>query len=222
MSTGTSQQPVAAQPVPVGRRTAVVVGVIAALSVLGALGVVYASMEVNGADLRDPRGWVLILLIALVPGVLAAWAVSLGVAATGRRAPRLAWIAPIGVLLMMAAVTGMAALGGHVYDTHQANIAAACTSQRVAVLETLRQYGPDAGTAVGLEDGTCAIFLTYPGEDGQAVMAALVGRINADGWTTTDTAWDARTFTRNGDAVRVAHFYSEDGQTAVRVVVLDR
>ena len=37
-----------------------------------------------------------------------------GVAATGGRAPRLAWIAPIGVLLMMAAVTGMAALGGHV------------------------------------------------------------------------------------------------------------
>ena len=89
----------------------------------------------------------------------------------------------------------------------------------------MRRSGSTAPTPeppLGWRDGTCAIFLTYPGEDGQAVMATLVGRITADGWTTTDTAWDERTFTRNGDAVRVTHFYSEDGQTAVRVVVLDR
>ena len=222
MSSGTSQHPVAAQPAPTRRRTALIVGVVAAVSVVATLALVYAVMEVNGADLSDPRGWILIVIVSVVPGLLAAWAVSLGVAATGRRRPSLVVLAPVGVVLMMAAVTGMAALGGHSYDTHQTNIATACSSQRVAVLDQFRQYGSALGPAEGLENGACAIFLIYPGEDGQSVMATLVGKLTADGWTTTDTNWDQKAFTRNSDAVQVTHAYSEDGQTAIRVVVLDR
>jgi hypothetical protein len=78
------------------------------------------------------------------------------------------------------------------------------------------------GPAEGQKDGTCAIFLIYPGEDAQSVMATLVGAITADGWATADTAWDQKTFSRDGDSVRGTHFYSEDGQTAIRIVAPDR
>ncbi len=221
MSTGTSQEPVAAQPVPTRRRTALV-GIVAAVSVVATLALVYSSMEVNGADLSDPRGWILIVIVSVVPGLLAAWAVSLGVAARGRRRPRLAVLAPVGVLLMMGAVTGMAVLGGRSYDANQTNIATACSSQKVAVLEQFRQYGSALGPAEGQQDGTCAIFLIYPGEDAQSVMATLVGNITAGGWVTADTAWDQKSFGRDGEAVQVTHYYSEDGQTAIRIVALDR
>ena len=130
--------------------------------------------------------------------------------------------APVGVLLMMAAVTGMAALGGHSYDTHQASIATACSSEKVAVLDRFQQYGSVLGPAEGQKNGTCAIFLIYPGEDGQSVMATLGGKLTAAGWTTADTAWDRKTFTRNGDSVQVTHYHSEAGQTAIRIVALDR
>ena len=212
----------AAEPTGPGHRTLVLVAVAATVSVLAALGLTYAVIEENGADLGDARGWVLILIVSVVPGLLAAWAVSLGVAATGRPRPSLAVLAPVCVLVMMAAVAGTAALGGRTYDTHQANIATACSSQKVAVLEQFRPYGPDFGTAQGQEDGTCAAYQTYPGEDAQALMANLVGKITADGWTTTDTAWDQKTFTRNGQTVLVSHFWSEDGQTAIRISVVDR
>lgn len=221
MSSGTSQEPLAAAPAASLPRTALL-GAAAAVSVLATLALVYAVMEVNGADLADPRGWVLIVSVSVVPGLLAAWAVAEGVAQGGHARPRLAVLAPIGVLLMMMAVTAMAVLGGHSHDATQAQVTAACSSHKLAVLEAFQQYGPVLGPAEGLADGTCAIFLIYPGEDGPSVMASLVGSIAADGWATADTAWDRKSFSRDGQVVLVRHYYSEDGQTAILVGVGDR
>jgi len=53
-------------------------------------------------------------------------------------------------------------------------------------------------------------------------MATLVGQMTADGWTTNDTAWDQKTFTRDGHAVQVQHKWSEEGETAIEFVILDR
>lgn len=219
MSTGTSQQSVAVQPAKSGRIVWLVAGA-AMLSVLAALWLTYVVIEENGADLGDPRGWILILIVSLVPGLLAAWAVSLGVAATGRRSPSLALLAPVCVLVMMAAVAGMTLLGGRAYDARQATVAAACSPGQVTLLNEFAQYGGVFDPAVGQEDGTCAASLIYQGEDGQALMAALVGELTAAGWTTTDSAWDQKTLTRDGHAVQVTHTWSEEGETGIRIVAL--
>lgn len=223
MSTGTSQTSLTAHPVPKSRRAAVVVGITASLAVLGTLGFVYASMSVNGADLGDPRGWILVLVVAMVPGFLVAWAVSLGLAAAGRRPPSLALLVPVTVLLMVAAVAGMTALADRTYDTEQTNIATACTRTRVAVLEQFREYrGVDFFAPYGDKDGTCSIGLIYPSEDAQAVMATVVTKITADGWATKDKAWDRKIFTRNGQSVLVTPLWSEVGQTNIRVTAVGR
>ena len=179
-------------------------------------------MAVNGADLTYPPGWILILIVALVPGLLVAWAVHLSVAATGRRAPSLALVAPVAVLLMMAAIAGVTALADHAYDSRKVIIATPCASAETTVLIGFARYGGDFASPTRQGDGTCAASTIYKSEDGQAVMATLVGQMTADGWTTNDTAWDQKTFTRDGHAVQVQHKWSEEGETAIEFVIIDR
>lgn len=221
MSTRTSRDSAAVESAKPGRTMLLVVGA-ATLSVLAALWLTYVVIEGNGADLADPRGWLLILVVSVVPGLLAAWAVSLGVAATGRRPPSLLLLAPVTVLVMTAAVAATTALGGRAHEARQASIAAACSPGQVTVLDDFARYGGEFVPAAGQEDGTCAAGIIFQGEDGQALMATLAGTMTTDRWSTTDTAWDQKTFTRDGHTVRVTREWSEEGETGIRIVAVDR
>lgn len=123
---------------------------------------------------------------------------------------------------MMAAVAGMTALGGRAYEARHASIAAACSPGQVTLLSGFSRYGGEFSPPAGQEDGTCVAGIIYQGEDGQALMATLVGTMTSGRWMTTDTAWDQKTFTRDGHAVRVTLEWSEEGETGIRIVALDR
>jgi hypothetical protein len=223
MSTGTSHVPEAASPVRPDRHRVwvIVLGVASALSVAFALALAYAVTEQNGADLSVAKGWFLVLLVSLVPGLLVASTVWLVVQPPARQAPALLVLAPVCVLLVMAGVAGMSLLGGRAYDSRMGVIAAACSADDVATLDRLGTYGPDFNGAQGSADGTCAAYWIFPGEDGRAAMAAIGTALTADGWVTTDTAWDQKTFVQDGQAVRVSHLRSDEGTTAIGVSVVD-
>ncbi len=222
MSTGTSL-PEAASPTRPSRYRVwlVVLGVAAALSVGFALALAYGVTEQNGADLRSVEGWVLVLLVSLVPGLLVAATVWLAVWPPARQAPALLVLAPACVLLVMAGVAGMSMLGGRSYDSRQGTIAAACSATDIAALDRLAAYGPDFNGAQGSADGTCSAYWIFQGEDGQAAMATIGNALTADGWVTTDTAWDEKTFVQDGQTVHVSHVRSDEGTTAISVSVVD-
>jgi MFS family permease len=222
MSTGTSHLPEAASPAPASRHRVwlVVLGAVSVLSVAFALALAYAVTEQNGADLGSAQGWVLVLFVSFVPGILVASTVWLA-----RRPPRrpatFLVLAPVCVVLVMAGVAGMSMLGGRAYDERQGTIAAACSADDIAMLDRLGPYGPDFNGAQGSADGTCGAYWIFPGEDGQAAMATIGSALTADGWVTTDTAWDEKTFVKDGRAVHVSHVRSNEGTTAISVSLVD-
>lgn len=218
MSTGTSHRLEAAPSGRPRRRRPwlIFLGVVSALSVAFALALAYAVTEQNGADLSSVEGWVLVTLVSLVPGLLVAATVWL----VARRAPALLVLAPVFVVLVMAGVAGMSMLGGRAYDSRQGTIAAACSADDNVTLERLASYGPDYSGAQGSADGTCGAYWIFQGEDGQAAMATISNGLTADGWATTDTAWDEKTFVKDGQAVHVSHQRSDEGTTAISVTVV--
>jgi hypothetical protein len=224
MSTDTSPRSAAVLPVRSGRSIALAVGVIVAatLSVAIVVAYAYAFTEMYGGttDSAVPV-WVPMLLLAVVPGLLAAWAVQLGVetfSTHGR--PRYLRVAPVTMALVALAVAGAALVGGQVHDTNAAAASAACSTQDVALLDGFLTYAPESNAAEGQSDGRCMAWLIYPGEDGQAVMSTLTSELTADGWTTNDTAWDVKTFTRDGQSVRVEHERSSEGTTGISLTSL--
>jgi hypothetical protein len=224
MSTDTTQRSAAVLPERSGRRIALAVGVIvvATLSVAGVIAFAYAYTEMYGgsSDTAVPV-WLPLLLLAVVPGLLTAWAVQLGVetfSTHGR--PRYPRIAPVTLALVALAVAGAALVGGQVHDTNAAAASAACSTQDVALLDGLLTYAPESNAAAGQSDGRCMAWLIYPGEDGQAVMATLTSELTASGWTTSDTSWEARTFTLGGQSVLVEHERSSEGTTAISLTAL--
>lgn len=231
MTAGTSHQhatePAAVErPIPSRGRIALATGsiVVATLSVVVVVAYSYAFAEEYGGStgIDGLPVWVPMLALAVVPGLLLAWAVQLGVEAfSAHHRPRYLRLAPVCVALVAVVVAGAALVGGQVHDTNASAAAAACSTQDVAVLDQLLSYAPDSNPASGQSDGTCRAWLIYPGEDGQAVMATLTADLTADGWTTTGTAWDAKTFTRDGRAVLVEHDRSSEGSTAIGLTVLD-
>jgi len=137
------------------------------------------------------------------------------------RAPWLLLLAPLCVAVVMAGVAGAAVLGGRAYDEDRATIAAACTAHDVDVLTGFGIYGGEFGGAQGSTDGTCGAWLIFPGEDGRGVMTAVTAGMEADGWFTTDTAWNSKTFTRGSEVVHVTHQRSSEGSTAILVTAVD-
>lgn len=224
MSTDTSQRSAAVPPVRSGRSVAlpVVVIVAATLSVVAVIAYAYSFAELYGGSTgTDVPVWVPMLLLAVVPGLLAAWAVQIGVEAFSTHGrPRYLRIAPVTMALVALAVAGAAMVGGQVHDTNAATASAACTTQDVAVLDGLLRYAPDSNSAAGQNDGRCMAWLIYPREDGQAVMATLTSELTADGWTTNDTAWDVKTFTLDGRSVLVEHDRSSEGTTAISLTAV--
>ena len=224
MSTDTSQRPSAVLPAPSGRRTAIALAVIvvAALAVVAVVAYAYAFTELYGGGTGTAVPvWVPMLLLAVVPGLLAAWAVQLGVEAFSHHLrPRYTRLAPVAVALVAVVVSGAALVGGQVHDTNAATASTACSTQDVAVLDGLLRYAPDSNAAEGQSDGRCTAWLIYPGEDGHAVMAALTTRLSTDGWTTNDAAWAAKTFTRDGRSVLVEHDRSSEGSTSISLTAL--
>jgi hypothetical protein len=222
MSTGVSPSPVVPSPARPGRRGVwlVVLAVVAALSVAFALALAYAVTEENGADLGSVQGWVLVLLVSVVPGVLVASTVWLARRSSARQPAALLVLLPAGVLLVMAGVAGMSLLGGRAYDSRQGVIAAACSADEIAALDRLAGYGPDFNGAQGSADGTCSAYWVFPGEDGRAAMATIGSALAADGWSTTDTAWDEKTYVKDGQAVHVSHLRSDEGTTAIGISVV--
>jgi hypothetical protein len=232
MTTGTSHRFTTERLVVEGHaprrgRIALAVGVIvvAVLSVAAAVAYAYEFTEEygGGTGIDGLPVWLPMLALAVVPGLLLAWAVQLGAEVlAGRGRPRYVRLAPVSVALVAVVVAGAALVGSQVHDTNAAVASRACSTQDVAVLDQLLRYAPDSNPAAGQSDGTCRAWLVYPGEDGQAVMATLTAELTADGWTTTDTAWDARTFARGGEAVLVEHDRSSEGTTAIGLTALDR
>ena len=230
MTAGTSHKDVtgptaAERSAPSRGQSALAVGtmVVAALSVVAAAAYAYAFTEEYGGStgIDGLPVWVPMVGLAVVPGLLLAWAVQLGVDAfSAHHRPRYLRLAPVSVALVAVVVAGAALVGGQVHDTNAAAAAAACSTQDVAVLDQLLPYAPDSNPASGQSDGTCRAWLIYPGEDGQAVMATLTTDLTADGWTTTDTPWDVKTFTRDGRAVLVEHERSSEGSTAIGLTAL--
>lgn len=233
MSTGTEHVPDAAHPDD--RHTAgppaddtdrattrlVIVSIVATLAVAWTLVLAYGFTAENGADLESGRGWLLALVIGLVPGLLAAWAVRL-VSETSDSAPTpYPVLAVICVALMVCGVAIAATFGGRAYDDKQSTIAAACSTSDVDLLSAFAKYGDQFSGAQGTADGTCEAHLFFPGEDGQALMGTLTSAMAADGWRTTDSAWSNRTYTRGSETVRVTHVRSSEGSTAIRFTVVE-
>jgi len=223
MSTGTAHIPETGSPTRSDRRTAwlIVLAVVATLSVAFALLLSYAVTQQNGADLTSAQGWALVTLVSLVPGFLVAATVWFIWWPPASRAPWLLLLAPLCVAVVMAGVAGAAVLGGRAYDEDRATIAAACTAHDVDVLTGFGIYGGEFGGAQGSTDGTCGAWLIFPGEDGRGVMTAVTAGMEADGWFTTDTAWNSKTFTRGSEVVHVTHQRSSEGSTGILVTAVD-
>jgi hypothetical protein len=223
MSAGTSHLPEAASPGRPRLRRAwlIVLGVVSVLSVAFALALAYAVTEQNGADLSSVQGWVLVTLVSLVPGLAATRRATRSRRPAARQAPALLVLAPVCVVLVTAGVAGMSMLGGRAYDSRQVTIAAACSADDLVTLERLASYGPDYSGAQGSADGTCGAYWIFQGEDGRAAMATVSNGLTADGWATTGTAWDEKTFVKDGQAVHVSHQRSDEGTTAIGVSVVN-
>ena len=128
MSTGTAHVPDAAHPDDrhavgfhvddLDRATTrlVVVSIVATLSVAWTLVLVYAFTAQEGATLSTGTSLLVTFGIALVPGLLAAWAVHLlSATSEGTPSPYLV-VAPICIVLMMCGVAIMATFGARAHD----------------------------------------------------------------------------------------------------------
>ncbi len=224
MSTGTVHIPEAESPGRSDRRTTwlIVLAIVATLSVAFAFLLSYAVTEQNGADLTSGEGWVLVTLVSLVPGLLVAAAVWLTWWSPSSQAPWLLLVASACVAVVMAGVAGAAVLGGRAYDDNQATISASCSTRDVDVLSGFGVYGGQLTGPQGTVEGVCKAWLIFPGEDARSVMTGVTTAMRADGWVTSDTAWDAQTFTRGSGTVLVTHQRSSEGTTSVSVTVVDR
>ncbi len=224
MSTGTVHIPESASSDRADRRTTwlIILAIVAVLSVAFALLLSYAVTQENGSDLATADAWVLITLVSIVPGLLVAAAGWLIWWPSRTQAPWLLLLAPACVAVVMAGVAGAAVLGGRAHDANQATISAACSAHDIEVLSLFGAYGGELNGPQGTVEGVCEAWLIFPGEDARSVLAAVTSSMSRDGWATSDTAWDAQTFTRGSDTVSVTHARSSEGTTSVSVTVVDR
>jgi predicted metal-binding membrane protein len=143
MSTGTAHVPDAAHPDDrhaarphvddADRATTrlVIVSIVATLSVAWTLVLVYAFTAEEGMTMSTGTSLLVTLVVSIVPGLLAAWAVHL-VSATSDGTPTpYVVLAPICIVLMMCGVALMAEFGARAHDGPAAPRPVTVVAQRI-------------------------------------------------------------------------------------------
>lgn len=164
--------------------------------------------------------WLPVLVLAGTPGVLLGAAVTMLAGLRDRSAP--IWVTiPLAVALMWVATGWQADAGARQHVIDDAVIAAACSPEEIAVLDSMSGYGIEYGAAQGQKNGDCAAWIMVKGDDPKAAMTELGWELGMDGWTLGSGDWRNGVWVKSYVGVRVTHIQSSDGTTGVGLVVVN-
>ena len=198
-----------------------------ALSVLAlvtaalAIGYSFVSAEMYGEP-ATPVGldWVLVLVLAGIPGVLLGVAVTLLADLRGRSLPMWATI-PVAFAVMWAATAWQADAGARQHEVDDAVISRACSQSEMLVLDALGDYGSEYSGPQGQKNGDCSAWIMVPGDDPKQAMTELGWELGMDGWVLGSGDWRSGVWVRDYVGVRVNHIQSSDGSTGVEFIVVN-
>lgn len=175
-----------------------------------------------GSDSRVDLALVVALVgYAVLCGVLIAATWNFLRRLMGRPSQWLWLVGVVGAAVCALLPIGAALAGTASWERGEAIKAAACSTSEIASVAELQQYGFEFTPASGTRAGTCEGWIMIRGEDSIGVMSSLWSQLAADGWTTTSTEALERTWTRDGQTVRVWFVQSSDGSTGVGIEGID-
>ncbi len=197
------------------------VSVLALAVAATSIGAAYALAETYG-EIAAPAGldWVGVLVLATIPAALLGAAVTMLAPLRDRTAP--VWVTmPVAFALMWGATSWQADAGAHQHAIDDAVIAAACSPEEIAVLDSMSSYGIEYSQAQGQKNGDCAAWIMVTGDDPKTAMSWLGWQLGRDGWMLGSGDWRSGVWVGSYVGVRVTHIQSSHGTTGVGLVVVN-